>query len=1144
MCDCIFTVGMNMKTHAFLSELLLSCTRISICLCACALSQSASAQSGGLVGWWVGSDYTNTDKTVGVSWTDRVSGLSANAVAGNSVYPYLNAAGTGVTFERSGSSYASAGANFSCTVNPVKGLSDFTVLVTFTPSAVGCTGNGAFYQDSGLVGAEQGGVTNDWGLGYKSNKSLVAGYGVQNGSDTTLSGGSVEVGAKTVAGMTVNGSQLNVWQNGVSKNQASVTNKPRNDTPLLIGRMGADGGWYAGDISEIKIFNHALGASEMSIQYDMMTSTSPTYSRTGNGTWEDANWKKSDGTTGVLEAGTNAFLEGGTVTMGTSTVVKTVTVGNGLSTGTAVLNATTASLAGAGKVVLIEGGKLNYSNTIATNNIYLDGGTYTGVTAIAGTNAEFHLEGGTFVTGGSFNVGGYDGTGAGKFIMTGGTLNIAAADNYFCVGNRSTGAAVMSQSGGTANLGWLTVGHKTTGTYNLSGGNLNIARMTLGEGTDGATTGNGTFNMTGGTLKATDNISVGTASTGAFNLGGGTLIAPTFTVTGNGSFTVTGGNPTQITTLNSAGQMKLKGGTLAATTVNLTGGKLEYTAGTLNVADLNVNAGAVLETKDQLTYGTASTVQRITMNGGTYTTTGAETHPHRATNIGNSGIGEFVLNSGSVTMGGDTNFGNDAAGTGTLKINGGNMYSNSLNIGRNGTGFMTVTNGTLTSGYYLSIADSAGSNGTVTVSGGCVKTNVLSVGNRSEGALTQTGGVIYAKNTNVGESLTAASGDLKVSGGILKTEQTLHVGKTGTGKMTISGDAYVQAKTVQNAQNITFEGGNLITTQVNGNLTQSGGTLHVGGNISEGLDWSRIKFTGVADGFPGYTQPNTTGHFKATTEQYNAFWDRMKNSVPQATGTGKFGDGQFTNTQDEPYNYYSLIYDGMLYINSNDTYTFSFSADDGGFLYIDGQQVSHMSAMDRADPWGQPSINTPVTLAAGWHDIEFRYYEGWGGNSIGNILMTNATGNTVNLSSSTNQGMILANFDPQISDLHIAGNYTLGEDAVLKINANADTNEYDRLFVSGTADLNGELVVDVLGNSIYVGDMKLLNTENGGTLNMNFDKITINSAFDPEFWDISGLMAGGNGILSLRHDMVPEPSAWILFLVGVGLLFRAGKRRA
>ena len=105
------------------------------------VSQNVSAQTaGGLTAWWVAEDYTNTNKGSSATWTDRVGGLVATGVAGNGVYPYLNANGDGITFERSGDAKNSPGAHFSVAGNPIAGLKDFTILVDFTPSRSGING--------------------------------------------------------------------------------------------------------------------------------------------------------------------------------------------------------------------------------------------------------------------------------------------------------------------------------------------------------------------------------------------------------------------------------------------------------------------------------------------------------------------------------------------------------------------------------------------------------------------------------------------------------------------------------------------------------------------------------------------------------------------------------------------------------------------------------------------------------------------------------------------------------------------------------------------------------------------------------------------------------------------------------------------
>ncbi|MBQ2820469.1 MAG: hypothetical protein IJF17_02665, partial [Thermoguttaceae bacterium] len=150
------------KTTAFLLAACFSAPLVSH-----AVSQNASAAvAGGLTAWWVAEDFTNTNQGTAANWTDRISGIQAAATdGGKGVYPYLNATGNGITFTRSGSGVKDAGAFFNVTNNPVAGKTNYTILVDFTPSAAGSTGNGQFYQDSGLVAAEQGGVTNDWGLG-------------------------------------------------------------------------------------------------------------------------------------------------------------------------------------------------------------------------------------------------------------------------------------------------------------------------------------------------------------------------------------------------------------------------------------------------------------------------------------------------------------------------------------------------------------------------------------------------------------------------------------------------------------------------------------------------------------------------------------------------------------------------------------------------------------------------------------------------------------------------------------------------------------------------------------------------------------------------------------------------------------------
>lgn len=1111
------------------------------------------AVQGGMTSWWVGSDYTNTDATSNVPWIDRIDNVSANAISavigGNTVFPTSDGAG-GVVFTRSGDATGNPGSYFEVVAakNPIAGKTNFTILVNFAPAKPGCGNpNDAFYKISGLIGAEQGGVVRDWGLGYDAANRIVSGYGA-GPTDISLrpASATVTLNTPTVAAMLVNGTSLTSWQDGAQIASWTITNNARNsNSAMYFGRMGADGGYYDGTMKEIRVFTRALGASEIANYTDIMLNGTAAYMwGGGNGTLTDANWTNGAGATGqALTANSAAFIESGTVTMTTDPGLKSLTVGDGASTTTvATLNATNATLAGAQSVIVIGGGTISgLGGTVSTNNLHIAGGTLSGITSIFSGDgtATLYMEGGQVNAGGAFNVGNYDGAGGGHFVVSGGTFQ---SNGYFCVGNRSTMGGTMDVSGGTMNLAWLTVGHKTTGTVTMTGGTINCTdRITIGEGNEGSTQGNGTINVQGGTLTVKNAISVGTQSKGALNISGGSVSAASVAVTGNGTMNLSNGTLTAPVT--SAGNTQISGGTLnGSLTVN--GGTSTWSNGTITGA-INVNSGATLNVTKNGPSITSSTEQVLTVNGGTVNATAGNF------SVGLGGNGKLAVNNGAFTLSKDLNVGDGGTDTGTLEINGGKVRINSLNIGRSGTGTWNMTGGSLTSGYYLSIADQPNSTGIVNMAGGTATGSVLSVGNRGTGTYTQTGGMVTVSNVYAGQSVASAEGTMKISGGVLKSNDLLQIGQTGTGTMEMSGTANVSASRLGNAQNLTWTGGDLyLGTSATGDLTQSGGTLYVGDQINtQTLNWTRK----TNNAFPGARDAQVKDKSPETIAD---FWAKAKSDVTDYPQTGvttpstiTVGSASIANYLPQNLNleYFTIVYEGKISIDSEGDYKFNFKGDDGGFLYVDGECVAHMTLLDYGDPWGRPSISTAIHLTPGLHDFTMQYYDGYGGNNLTEMNMQKLGdgGAVVSTTNLLDASAPFATITQNYRNVKVTGNYTMGENAEIVMNIDGSNGAHDTLEITGQADLSGSLTINVAGDPTFLSDTQLFNVADA---NYDFAEITINSILPQSVWNLEGLMAGGDGYIRLDHGAVPEPTTWILLLVGISGLFmisrgKNGKKR-
>ena len=995
------------------------------------VSQNASAQNaGGITAWWVAEDFTNTNQGTAANWTDRISGIQAAATdGGKGVYPYLNATGNGITFTRSGSGVKDAGAFFNVTNNPIAGKTNYTILVDFTPSAAGSTGNGQFYQDSGLVAAEQGGVTNDWGLGYDSDGHVVVG---SNGL-TVDSKATVAVGTNAIAGMTVSGGATGSWINGVLSSMDDGSAAARNNTTMFIGKMGADGGWYAGDIGEIRIFDHALTAGEMAAHTDIMRNGTATYVwNSGTGNWGDASWTNDAGNQSTLAANSHAFVNGGTLTMAASPVVKSLTVGSGKTDGSAILIATADTQKGAQSLSVISGGTLR-TNAVTTN-VYYGGGTIEAASldVKSGGTLEFN----TPLTIDST-------TPLKEVVVNGGTFkNDGRHASYLYIG--STGTGTLTLNSGTFSSGSvLKVGSTagSSGTINVNNGTLSILpTISNACGIDLAPVsgGTGTMNVKGGT-STVQNINVGQYGTGIYNQTGGSFTAKVY-------FTIAD-QP------NATGTANVSGGTLTA--------------------------------------------QNLL--------------------VGNRQTGSLTQTGGSIS-GTHVNIGGTDKSQGTLNING----------------------GTFAAERYMSIADGAGSTGTVNVSAGTVSSQWLSVGNRGTGTYTQTGGFHTADHMYVSHNNDAAVGRLELKGGVLKVKQDSTIQVRGDGKMTFSGGLFETAS-LANAQHMTWTGGTLMTKSVTGDLTQNGGVLSVGGHVTQGLTWTRQKWANAQDGFPGFTNVNT-GYFVPTYEQIDAFWTKAQNAVPVASGIGTIGSG-LVNEE-----YFTVLYDGWIYIDKDDSYKFTFNGDDGCFIYVDGKKVSEISTVQSSSPWGKDSVGDAVQLTEGWHHLDLRYYEGWGGQGVNKAVMTDSEGNVTDLRDfSANQSAMMT-YTPEFADMTIDGNYTQGKDGKIIMEIDLTSGAHDSLVTTGDMDLDGILSIVIDGELSDTTEFKLFDTAEGQTMDFNFASIDFEGIFnDAYYWDLRGLMAGGDGILRFDHGSVPEPATWTLLVLGafgLGYLRKTRKNSA
>ncbi|NQT39735.1 MAG: autotransporter-associated beta strand repeat-containing protein, partial [Planctomycetes bacterium] len=305
----------------------------------------------------------------------------------------------------------------------------------------------------------------------------------------------------------------------------------------------------------------------------------------------------------------------------------------------------------------------------------------------------------------------------GTLEISGATSSITAATSWITVGfHGATGT--LTQSGGTIDVPLSTVwigvegngyggGQRGNGTYDLSGGTLNTRQLSIGRnaadgtmnmsggdvnlnewvvlGYDGGSTG--VLNWTGGTIDTGANFHVGLAnsSTGTMNLSEGTGgTKPTLTV---GGFLAVGQNTGTTGTVNqSAGDVTILGreGDYAGLIVGY---------GNNSVGTYNLSGGSVALTHG-LTIGShGGTVGEMNMSGGTLSADDwIIVGPHGGTGtLTLSGDAEMtatlVRNNGRTHLGWQ-------GGHGTLHLDGGTLTTSQIVKG-DGTGTMYWNGGTV-----------------------------------------------------------------------------------------------------------------------------------------------------------------------------------------------------------------------------------------------------------------------------------------------------------------------------------------------------------------------------------------------------------------------------------------------------------------
>lgn len=223
---------------------------------------------------WVADSLSGSDGSSISNWLDSVNGkLAAQLTAGNQPKLFSNIANGHkvVRFANASSQYLTVSAANSV----LSGASNFTMVVVFKSSTPGDASN-SFYENTGLIGAEQPNSVPDWALCLNGTQ-LGAGLGAGAAgcsADVNLYGGNVTDGKLHIATFVRTGNTIRLFVDGViAAMQDSLCTVARGNYDFQIGAMTAGTHCFEGDIAEIQIYNRALNLSELPRVNQVLAST-------------------------------------------------------------------------------------------------------------------------------------------------------------------------------------------------------------------------------------------------------------------------------------------------------------------------------------------------------------------------------------------------------------------------------------------------------------------------------------------------------------------------------------------------------------------------------------------------------------------------------------------------------------------------------------------------------------------------------------------------------------------------------------------------------------------------------------------------------------------------------------------------------